>query len=245
MKALLIATTILGISILDTTSLQSADAGKSIKVEKASTKSKYQVPITAPTTAKTKMLANLKNTRIISFEKEGTIEDLLKALADASSKKKGIINIIYLGLNANHRPDIRIAFSDISLYDALGYICEKAKLIFRIDNNAVVLMPNDFAKDLEIEKKLRKIIIDNIEFEDVSIQDAVRSLFAKSKQLGGDINIFCQSNDNIMVSFVANNINLYDAIKYLTIAAGLDFAIDNNNVLIFPSSSKRIKDKDK
>jgi hypothetical protein len=244
-KALLIATTILGISILGTTCIQGADTGKSNNAEKAAAKSKYQIPITKPMAAKAKLLAKLKNTRIISFEEEGNIESLAKALADESSDKNSSINIIYLGVSESHRPHIEIAFTDISLYDALGYICEKASLLFRIDTNAVVLMPNDFAKDLEVEKKLRKIIINNIEFDDVSIQEAVRSLFAKSKQLGGDINIFCQSNDNINVSFVANNINLYDAIKYLTIAAGLDFAIDNNNVLIFPSSNKRNNNKNK
>ena len=232
MKAL-IATTILGISILSTTCLQGADA------EKAAGKSKYQVPISDSSVAKTKMLAKLKSIKLIGFDTktEVGIEELCKSLSDKDTKSS--INIIYLGLDTRRRQDIRIAFKDISLYEALEYICEKAGLVFRIDNNAVVLMPNDFAKDLETEKKLRKIIIDNIEFEDVSIQDAVKSLFEKSKQLGGDINMFCQSSDNINVSFVANNINLYDAIKYLTIAAGLDFAIDNNNVLIFPLARKK------
>jgi general secretion pathway protein D len=88
--------------------------------------------------------------------REAKVKDVIFFLSETCRRldKKGRgINILLLGMGSynDDKNLISISIRDMSLYDALEYITEMAKLRFEIKPSAIAIMPIDYATSAEME----------------------------------------------------------------------------------------------
>lgn len=69
---------------------------------------------------------------------EAAFEGLAEMAQEADPDGLGI-NIIYKGPTGDDAPKITLTLRNVSLYDAIRYICEVSELHYRLDKNAVVI----------------------------------------------------------------------------------------------------------
>lgn len=97
--------------------------------------------------------------------------------------------------------------------------------------------------NLALSQKLKSIIIPKINFEELTVKTAVRHLYEQSKRLDPEkkgVYIFLVNSEfsKIPVSLVGHNISLEKAIKLLCKAAGAQYTLTQNSVIIKLNKSK-------
>jgi len=93
-----------------------------------------------------------------------------------------------------------------------------------------------------IHEKLAGIIVPRVQFEEVTIEEAIRFIRKKSKELDPDhvgINVFLRQakaadapSKRASITIEANNLPLADVVRYTCMAAGLNYNIDETSLII-------------
>lgn len=118
-------------------------------------------------------------------------------------------------------------------------------------SESLKLIPYAQDKKLQLSEKLRKIILDKVEFEEEKLKTVVQYLSKRSKDLsrdGNKVNILVilppeKKKKQPVITLSLEKIPLYDAIKYVAMASGLEMHIDDYAVVLKPKQKPQKKKK--
>jgi hypothetical protein len=159
--------------------------------------------------------------------------------------EKSGVNIVILNPEVRTRL-VTLKLQNASLGDVLRYTTLLAGARFNTTRYAVTISSlNKPTKPLdgdthEIEDKMRKIILTNVEFSETPLLDALAFLMAKSEQLdtsgGAGVNIIYHADRETFgkekITLRLSNIPLLDTLKYTTQIANHHFMVEPNAILI-------------
>jgi len=159
--------------------------------------------------------------------------------------EKSGVNIVILNPDVRSR-HITLKLQNASLGDALRYSTLLAGARYNTTRFAVTISgAGEPAKMPEgdthaIEDKIRKIILESVEFSDTPLLDALAFLMSKSQQLdgsgGGGVNIIYNADRETFgkekVTLRLSNIPLLDTLKYTTQITNHSFTIEPNAILV-------------
>ena len=162
--------------------------------------------------------------------------------------KTGVSVIAGFDMKTNKNlPKITMKYTKVSMKEILQRLCQTAGLKYKIEKNAVILLPDPAAKPILTEKesenaaltkKLKSIIIPRVDFKDLTIETAVRQLREQSKKLDPDgvgVNIILKNvpgSDTDVIDMVLAKKNLYQVIYFFCKATDLKFRIEKDVVVI-------------
>ena len=117
-----------------------------------------------------------RETELSSVEyRDARVDEAFESLSDASraTDPDGVgINIIYRGPEGEAAPRITLTLRRVSLYDAIRYITEVSGLYYRLDDNAVIITPEE-ARGQRIETRMYPVqpsILDVIRGEEREVE---------------------------------------------------------------------------
>lgn len=199
----------------------------------------------------------LKEIIIPKVEFDNTpLQDALRYLNQMSNELGDGVNII---LNAPESGDTKITLklTNVPLVEALRYTASLARLKYRIDSNAVVLLPlkpklDPIKEGWEapahlgegvIAEKLKSIRISSINFKDTPLRDALNFLAQRSVELDSTTEDRSKKGFNIILSGSGPNfdslitlrltdVSIVEAIRYTTSLADLRYTVDDHAVVV-------------
>ncbi len=159
--------------------------------------------------------------------------------------EKSGVNIVILNPDVRSRT-VTLKLQNASLGDVLRYTTMLAGARFNTTRFAVTISgANQPEKLLEgdthvIEDKMRKIILESVDFSETPLVDALAFLMSKSEQLdpsgGGGVNIVYLADRETFgkekITLRLLNIPLFETLKYTTQIANHNFVVEPNAILI-------------
>ncbi len=206
----------------------------------------------------------------IEFENV-TLEDAVHYLRykstelDPSQSAKGV-NIVVQNARvgeASANPALiikNLSLRDVPLKSALEYICKQVGYQTKVDDSAVILLPQDGVDNsggaktpsvaaARIEEKLRTIVFPRIEFEEVPLEEAVEYLRMRSieydpSQSAKGVNIVVQNPrpgdapakpDALIIKKLSlRDVPLKSALEYICKQVGYQTKVDDSAVILLP-----------
>lgn len=180
---------------------------------------------------------------------------------DTQSAENRGINIINSAPSANEAR-ITMRLTNVPLVEAIRYTTALAQVSYRVDENAVVIIPDnkDAIKSGEDEDstamaaqdagtvnaaKLRDIKIPALEFVNTPLRDALAFIQQKSMELDKDknpdtrgINLILDLPDEIgdsRITLRLRNVPLGEVLRYTTSLANSQYIVEENAILVKPN----------
>jgi len=204
-----------------------------------------------PDAARAATEAKINETILTSIEFRDT------PLADALNflqHKTGVNIILQAPVSAETKITLRL--KNVPLAEAVKYTASLAQLKYRVDPNAIVVLPInlDLEQDTKVSerpvptvrgiigKKMTSTILPSVQFNDTPLSDAIEFLAMKSIELdettedqnkkGINIVINASKGTDALITLWLTNVPLAEAIRYTTSLAGLTYRVDEQAVVI-------------
>lgn len=179
--------------------------------------------------------------------------------AEPDPAKKGI-NVIVVG-EARSAGPVTLQLRNSTLGDAVRYVCEKAGVGARIDEHALAIVGPDAGIHVPvskpngaIERKLKEIIIPEVEFDETPLSQAIEFIRVKSIELddaepdpkfkGGNLVILAPSAAaDPPISLRLTNAPLGEVLRYTAALASCQLRIDGGAIAIVPAEDEASAEK--
>ncbi len=161
--------------------------------------------------------------------------------------------------NAQKLPEVTLSLGGrgLNLQDIIYLLCESTGYNYYIEENAVIIslspVPQNETKEsaqrrayyaASTERKLKEIIINTIDFDDITVETAVNFFQESAREHGINI-IFSHNVDKNekkrVVNLFLRKRDLYQAIYFFCKAANLNFRVVRNAVIISSPPFQEIK----
>ena len=146
---------------------------------------------------------------------------------------------------------ITLSLRDVPLGAVVGYVTEFAGVAYRVETHAVRIVPGSSSANRgsggphpETSSKARGLVISSVEFDDTSLEEAIRYLTEKSIELdpgkkGLNLLLGRGVDPSTPVSLRLKNVPLSNVLGYVADYTGLKLRADRYAILVERSAPKK------